>query len=111
MPKFKCINDRCDKFHVEKIVSKVSWIWSDKEQKLVLRTPIKCSCCDESMEYVKEEGEINVNLLRFDSLNPEDKRAMLRKRNREHYEKHDKARVESMRKQVINDNRQQFLPQ
>lgn len=111
MPKFKCQNIRCTKFEEPVTVIKVRWVFDNELKKLVIKDKIYCSECKSELEHIKNDGPIECNLLRFDSMSPEDKRAMLKKRNREHYEKHDKQRVESMRKQIIQDNRNQFKPQ
>lgn len=108
MPKFKCVNKECKNFDISITVFKVSWIFNKALNKLVIRNKIFCSECNSELEYVVEAGDIKCNLLKFDSLSSEDKKKIMMKRNREHYEKYDKARVEDMRKKIIEDNKKQF---
>jgi len=108
MPKFKCENIRCTKSEVIITVSKVRWIFDTIQNKLVVKDKLYCEECKSELVFVKQEGEIKCNLLRFDSMNPEQKRQSLMKRNRKHYEKFEKRDVEERKRQILKDNRNQF---
>lgn len=111
MPNFKCQNMRCTEYEKSVFINKVTWVFDNKLFKLVTREKIKCQECNLELSFIEQSGDIKCSLLRFESMSPEQKRKVMVKRNREHYEKNDKSRVENMKKQILKDNRDQFLKQ
>ena len=106
MARFKCKNEECTFFDIESFVPKITFMWSEKEQKLILRNHPKCLACEELMELQKEEsdGEITCNFAKFDSLSSGEKKAMMKKRYQEHSKKEVKDKVHEVRKSILGEN-------
>ena len=108
MPNFKCNNIRCVKCDEVVFVHKLRWILDNSLNKLVPKDKLICLECKSQLEFIPEGGDIKCNLLKFDSMEPHQKKAIMVKRNREHYEKHDKRRIDDMKAKILQENRDQF---
>jgi hypothetical protein len=59
MPRFRCINKRCDQFGEEELVPHVKFKWN--EEKKTLEAPeAECPSCSYQRETVKEPGPIAI---------------------------------------------------
>ena len=105
MSRFKCVNKECPVFEKEIVIGRTSWILDPVKKVMVPRNRITCVECGGEMEYVKEEGEISVNFLQFDSLSSSEKKEMIHKRSVEHFKKKDKGDLERLKQRIKDDNR------
>lgn len=73
--------------------------------------PVICTICKSEMDLQLEEvtvGDVEFNPLRFNSLSPEDKKAVIHKRAKWHHDKFCKSDVEQKRADIINSVKQKF---
>lgn len=107
MARFKCINEACSLKDHEVIVAQVRWVWSDKLGKLVCTHKIFCDECGSELEFIPNAEMPIVHFNQFDSMSPDQKRAVIRKRSSDHMRKtgEDKDIAEKKR-QIIADNKQ-----
>ena len=103
--KYKCTNVDCPKFDQEVTVSKVKMIYDKFLDKMVPKDPILCLHCKQDLEYVREPGPITVHFNQFESMTPQDKRAMIHKRSVDHFKKTDKGDLANYKKQITDDLR------
>jgi hypothetical protein len=59
---------------------------------------LQCPICNNDLEYIEKEGEFNANFASFSSMSDSEKKSMLRKRSRDHFNKHLKGRKEYLDK-------------
>lgn len=87
--KFVCRNERCEKFGIEEeYLSNTYKVINGKLQS----NNAPCPCCGEIREEINPNKDIplsqkNIDIAKYYSASPEDKRAMLKKRSHDHYEK------------------------
>lgn len=87
--KFVCRNEQCEKFGIEEeYLSNTYKIINGKLQS----NNAPCPCCREIREEINPNKDIplsqkNIDIAKYSSASPEDKRAMLKKRSHDHYEK------------------------
>lgn len=87
--KFVCRNERCEKFGIEEeYLSNTYKVINGKLQS----NNAPCPCCGEIREEINPNKDIplsqkNIYIAKYSSASPEDKRAMLKKRSHDHYEK------------------------
>lgn len=107
MPKFKCKYEECVNFDKPVTVSKASFRFDEKQQKMVLRGEYRCSICHNEMEFVPgEETAIRgFHLNKFDGLPDKEKRAIIRKRSQEHFKRTDKGDLQNYKNKIIRDNK------
>jgi hypothetical protein len=104
--RLKCKNKKCKLFNTEIFVSKVTFMWSEIEQKLILRNHPKCLECGELLELQKEEsdGQITCNFAKFGSKTSDEKKAMMKKRYQDHSKKEVKEKIHEVRKSILGEN-------
>lgn len=87
--KFVCRNEQCEKFGIEEeYLSNTYKVINGKLQS----NNAPCPCCGEIREEINPYKDIplsqkNIDIAKYSSASPEDKRAMLKKRSHDHYEK------------------------
>lgn len=104
MARFKC--NYCE---TECNVSNVKFRVSGDD--LVADPPVKCYVCKREMVLLMDNltvGDIAFSTSRFDSLSDKEKKEVLGKRAKAHFEKFDKAERELKRNQVINQTKEAF---
>lgn len=108
MPKFKCTYKECQNFGKPVTFSKASFMFDEKQKKMVLRGEYRCPLCHNNMEFISEEGDSAIHgfvINKFGSLTPEQKRSEMKKRSQEHFKRTDKGSLNSYKQQIINDNK------
>ena len=89
MTKFICNNKDCKKFGVEDEYTSMTYKVVNGH---LQATVAPCPCCGEIREEINPNKDIplsqkNIDIAKYSSASPEDKRAMLKKRSHDHYEK------------------------
>lgn len=101
--KFFCRNTKCDRYDQEQAFPDVTYVM--REGQLVPKQPLYCDHCHEEVEMVKvkEEGPINCNVARFNSLSNDDKKRWIMNRNKQ-VEKKDKELYKHYEKKILGTN-------
>jgi len=87
--KFVCENPDCPKFGIEdEYLSNTYKVINGKLQS----NNAPCPCCGQVREEINPNKDIplsekNIDIAKYSSASPQDKRAMLKKRSHDHYEK------------------------
>lgn len=106
MARFKCINEPCSSEGIEIIVEKVRWVWSRELHKLVATPKIICEECGHELEFIPNTEIPNLCINTFDSMSPDQKRAVIRKRSSDHMRKTGEDKdINERRRQIIADNK------
>ena len=108
MAKFRCKNNRCPNIDKDVIVSKVSFKYDEKQKKLVVRNKQYCQGCEQEMEYIEEEPKSGIEgfyFTRFNTLTSDQKKEVMKKRSKKHFDKYEKKEIEERKRQIIDDNR------
>lgn len=105
MPKFKCINESCSKLEQEITVGKVKFVFNEKLKTLKPSPPITCSECGQELESISTGNLEGFCFNKFDSLNTQQKREVIKKRSQSHFQKHDKGDLANYKKRIIEDNK------
>lgn len=108
MPKFCCKNKECSETDKVVFIPQVVWVFDKTQNKLVIKNKIFCKKCYSELLFIPNEGDIKCNILKFESMSNEQKKQVMIKRNRKHYEKFEKADVEEKKRRVLEDNRKMF---
>ena len=105
MPRFKCVNEDCSLYEKEILVEKVRFKWDESSKKLKPSPLILCSECGEELESIPTGNTEGFCFNRFDSLNTQQKREVIKKRSMDHFRKHDKGDLANYKKKIIEDNK------
>lgn len=87
--KFVCRNEQCEKFGIEEeYLTNIHKVINGKLQS----NNAPCPCCGEIREEINPYEDIplsekNIDIAKYSSASPQDKREMLKKRSHDHYEK------------------------
>jgi hypothetical protein len=87
--KFVCRNEQCEKFGIEEeYLSNTYKVINGKLQS----NNAPCPCCGQIREEINPNKDIplsqkNIDIAKYSSASPQDKREMLKKRSHDHYEK------------------------
>lgn len=89
MSKFVCENKDCPKFGIEEEYFSNTYKMVNGE---LQSNNAPCPCCGEIREEINPYKDIslsekNIDIAKYSSASPQDKRAMLKKRSHDHYEK------------------------
>lgn len=87
MSRFKCTNIDCSSFDKEIIVDRIKWIFNESIKKLVLSEPMICKECGSELQVIKNETIPEICINKFDSLSPQQKREVIKRRSSEHMRK------------------------
>lgn len=94
--KFVCKNKGCKKYGIEEEYLKTTYIMIDGH---LVSEDASCPCCGKIRKEINEAENIPINeknlmFGEYSSASSEQKRAMLKKRSHEHFEKHIKESKE-----------------
>ena len=107
MPRFECTNEDCS---YSVTFSKIKYVTHCG--RMVPDVNIICPDCGCGMEKVVTDTvsfeDIQVSQNRFASLSEKEQKEVLKKRSRDHFNKHDKAIVEQKRNDTIKSIKEQF---
>lgn len=109
MAKFKCNNDSCSLKDKEIIVSKIRWVWNKSINKLVPAELILCKECGQELVNIPNDTIPNLCFNEFDSLSPEQKRAAIKKRSSDHFNKTDKGDLGRHKQRIMDDNKRMVM--
>ena len=101
MAKFKCVKLGCDNFNKEIFFNKVSWIFNKQTEILEPNPPIVCEVCGDVLVYVKENNGLCKNIAKFNGMNDQQKKEVLKKRSRTHLQGRQKEEKEHYKQQAI----------
>lgn len=87
MSRFKCINEECSLFDKEIIVERIKWVFNESTKKLIPSDPVVCKECGSELQVIKNEKIPEICINKFDSLSPQQKREVIKKRSSEHLRK------------------------
>lgn len=87
--KFVCRNEQCERYGVEDEYFSNSYKVIDGH---LVSNNAPCPCCGEIREEINPYKDVplsekNIEIGKYSSASPEDKRAMLKKRSHDHFEK------------------------
>lgn len=106
MARFKCTKEDCPLKEKEVVVEKIRWVWSKERHKLIATPPILCEECKEELEFISNTEMPIVHFNQFDSLSPDQKRAVIKKRSSEHMRKTGESKdIAEKKRQIIADNK------
>ena len=108
MAKFRCKNDECPNIDRDILVGQVSFTFDNELKKLVVRSKQYCSICGKELEYVEEPPKTKVEgfcFTRFNTMSSDQKKEVIKKRSKKHFDKHERRDIEERKRQIIEDNR------
>lgn len=99
MPRLKCPNKECLNSQNEINLQRLTMIMS--EGTLVPKKPIKCEWCNTDLVIIKEDFNGVPGYNKFDSMSDTEKKTVLAKRSKEHYNKQGKEQKRANFKKII----------
>lgn len=101
MAKFKCVNSECKNLGKEIFLNRVKWLFNKQKEILEPSPPIICEICGDVLEYIKENKGVCSNIGKFNGMNDQQKKEVLKKRSRTHLQGRQKEEKEHYKQQAI----------